>query len=54
MTTAESAATLAVGAPDADELVEARAVVEAVATTVETVISGKPEAVRLALVALLA
>jgi MoxR-like ATPase len=54
VTTAQSAATLAPGGGDDARLAEARAVVEDVARSVERVISGKPEAVRLSLVALLA
>ena len=54
MTTAPSAATLSPGGGDDARLAEARTVVEDVARSVERVISGKPEAVRLSLVALLA
>ena len=54
MTTAQSAGTLAAGGLDDARLAEARTVVEDVARSVERVISGKPEAVRLSLVALLA
>jgi MoxR-like ATPase len=54
VTTAPSAGTLAAGGSDDARLAEARAVVEDVARSVELVISGKPEAVRLSLVALLA
>jgi MoxR-like ATPase len=52
--TDQSAATLAAGAVGDTRLADARAVVEDVARSVERVISGKPEAVRLSLVALLA
>jgi MoxR-like ATPase len=54
VTTAQSARTLAAGGSDDARLAEARTVVEDVARSVERVISGKPEAVRLSLVALLA
>ena len=54
MTTAQSAGTLEAGGSDDARLAEARSVVEDVARSVERVISGKPEAVRLSLVALLA
>jgi MoxR-like ATPase len=54
VTTAQSAGTLAGGGSDDARLAEARTVVEDVARSVERVISGKPDAVRLSLVALLA
>jgi MoxR-like ATPase len=54
VTTAQSAGTLDAGGSDDARLADARAVVEDVARSVERVISGKPEAVRLSLVALLA
>jgi MoxR-like ATPase len=54
VTTAQSAGTLAPGGSDDVRLAEARTVVEDVARSIERVISGKPEAVRLSLVALLA
>ncbi len=54
MTTAQSQGTLDAGGSDDARLAEARTVVEDVARSVERVISGKPEAVRLSLVALLA
>jgi MoxR-like ATPase len=54
VTTAQSAGTLDAGGSDDARLAEARSVVEDVARSVERVISGKPEAVRLSLVALLA
>jgi MoxR-like ATPase len=54
VTTAQSAGTLEAGGSDDARLAEARSVVEDVARSVERVISGKPEAVRLSLVALLA
>jgi MoxR-like ATPase len=54
VTTDQSAGTLAAGGAGDTRLADARAVVEDVARSVERVISGKPEAIRLALVALLA
>jgi MoxR-like ATPase len=54
VTTAQSQGTLDAGGSDDARLAEARTVVEDVARSVERVISGKPEAVRLSLVALLA
>lgn len=54
MTTAQSTGTLDAGGSDDARLADARVVVEDVARSVERVISGKPEAVRLSLVALLA
>jgi MoxR-like ATPase len=54
VTTDQSAGTLAAGGASDTRLTEARAVVEDVARSVERVISGKPEAIRLSLVALLA
>ncbi len=54
MTTAQSTGTLDAGGSDDARLAEARTVVEDVARSVERVISGKPDAIRLSLVALLA
>ena len=54
MTSASAPGAVDAGDARAAELLRARTVVEDVATSVERVISGKPEAIRLALVALLA
>ncbi len=54
MTTAQGAEATAAGSSRSASLDEARAVVGDIATSMERVISGKPEAIRLALVTLLA
>ena len=54
MTTAQGAEATAAGSSRSSSLEEARTVVAAIAASVERVISGKPDAVRLALVTLLA